>query len=276
MILKTRQRYKSDNGLAYIKSGSGSPIVLIHGVGLRAEAWLNQVPLLSQQHTVYAVDMPGHGESDLLANRDAGLDEYVDAIATWIKNEINAPVIMMGHSMGSMIALNFAIRYSDICSGVAALNSVYRRTFQAKQAVQQRALEMVSNTAVDNVTTPILRWFSKHPRGFEKQMADLCEQWLLAAPATGYARAYQIFSQNDGPEDDALKGLEMPAIFITGDGDANSSGHMSQCMAELCPNGRYAVIENSRHMVQMTHPDEVNQLLAEFVQQCGTHIRSQA
>lgn len=274
MTLITQQRSKSDNGLAYLKFGAGTPIVLVHGVGLRAEAWLNQVAELSQHHTVYAVDMPGHGESDLLDEESAGLNEYVDAIATWIEAEIKEPVIMMGHSMGSMIALNFGIRYKAICTGIAALNSVYRRTPQAEQAVQQRAQDMVKNPAMDKVTTPINRWFNQDPEGFEKQMADLCEQWLLAAPTAGYARAYQIFSQNDGPEDAELAALEMPVIFITGDGDSNSSGTMSERMAALCPNGRYAVIENSRHMVPMTHPDEINQLLAEFIKRCGTQKRN--
>ena len=275
MTSKTQHRYKSDNGLAYIKSGSGAPIVLIHGVGLRAEAWLNQAPMLSQHHTVYSIDMPGHGESDLLSQDDAGLDEYVDTIAAWIKTNIKEPVIMMGHSLGSMIALNFAIRYKPLCAGVAALNSVYRRSPQAAQEVQERAQDMVDNPALDKVSTPILRWFNQNPQGFEKQMADLCAQWLLAAPATGYARAYKIFSQNDGPIDEALTELGMPVTFITGDGDTNSSGQMSERMAALCPNGSYAVIKNSRHMVQMTHPDEINPLLAKFVKQCDTQTRSQ-
>jgi len=275
MTLKTQQRYKSENGIAYLKYGSGSPIVLVHGVGLRAEAWLNQIETLTQRHTVYAIDMPGHGESDLLAEEDSDLDDYVDAIAAWIDSEIREPVIMMGHSMGSMIALNFGIRYKAMCIGIAALNSVYRRTPQAEQAVQQRALDMINNPALDKVTTPIKRWFNRDPQGFEKQMADLCEQWLLAAPTAGYARAYRVFSRNDGPQDEALAALEIPVIFITGDGDSNSSGEMSQRMAALCPNGRYAVIENARHMVPMTHPDEMNQLLAEFIKQCGTQVRNQ-
>lgn len=275
MTLKTQQRYKSSNGLAYFKTGSGTPIVLVHGVGLRAEAWLNQVPLLSQQHTVYAIDMPGHGESELLDQNDAGLDEYVDAIATWIKTEIKEPVIIMGHSMGAMIALNFAVRYKAICSGVAALNAVYRRASEAEKAVRQRALDMVNNPSLDKVTTPVQRWFNQDPQGFEKQMADLCAEWLSAAPMTGYARAYQIFSQNDGPEDEALKALEIPVTFITGDGDLNSSGQMSERMAKLCPHGSYSVIESSRHMVPMTHPDEVNTLLAEFVNQCCKRTRKQ-
>lgn len=275
MISKTQQRYKSDKGIAFLKYGSGAPIVLVHGVGLRAEAWLNQVEILSQQHTVYAIDMPGHGESDLLVEGSAGLEEYVDAIASWIETDIGEPVIMMGHSMGSMIALNFGIRYKALCTGVAALNSVYRRTPQAVQAVQQRALDMVMNPALDKVTTPIKRWFNRDPEGFEKQMSDLCEHWLLAAPAAGYACAYRVFSQNDGPLDEELAALEIPVIFITGDGDSNSSGEMSKRMAALCPNSSYAVIENSRHMVPMTHPEEINQLLAEFIQQCGTQTRNQ-
>ncbi len=274
MTLKTQQRCKSDNGLAYFKSGTGTPIVLVHGVGLRAEAWLHQTSALSQNHLVYAVDMPGHGESDLLPE-DSSLQDYTDTIAQWIANEIKQPVIIMGHSMGSMIALDFATRYQHLCNGVAALNSVYRRSPEAKQAVQQRALDMVKNPEQDRVTTPILRWFNQSPEGFEKEMADLCHDWLSMAPAIGYARAYHIFSQNDGPEDEALVALTIPATFITGDGDANSSGLMSQRMADLCQNGSYAVIDNARHMVQMTHPDEINSLLIEFVAQCSTQMRNQ-
>ncbi|MFT5721364.1 MAG: pimeloyl-ACP methyl ester carboxylesterase [Motiliproteus sp.] len=275
MTLTTQRRYKSANGLAYLKTGSGTPIVLVHGVGLRAEAWLNQAPLLSQQHRVYAIDMPGHGNSDLLDQEDAGLDEFVDAIAAWITAEISEPVIMIGHSMGSMIALNFAMRYPALCTGVAALNAVYRRTPEAVQAVQQRARDMVKNPAFDQVTTPVRRWFSQNPQGLEKQMAGLCAEWLLAAPTTGYARAYQIFSRNDGPPDAALTALEIPVIFITGACDTNSSGQMAERMAALCPYGRYAVIADSRHMLPMTHPEAVNPLLADFIQRCGAQTRSQ-
>lgn len=270
MTLKTQQRYKSDNGIAFFKYGSGAPIVLVHGVGLRAEAWLNQVKMLSQQNTVYAIDMPGHGESDLLVEESADLEQYVDTIANWIKTEIEEPVIMVGHSMGSMISLNFGIRYKALCNGVAALNSVYRRTPQAEQAVKKRAMDMVKNPTLDKVTTPLKRWFNRYPEGFEKQMADLCEQWLLAAPTVGYASAYKVFSQNDGPLDEELAALEIPVTFITGEGDSNSTGAMSKSMAAICPNASYAVIENSRHMVPMTHPEEINQLLAEFIKQCST------
>jgi len=270
MTLKTLQRYKSANGLAYSKSGSGDPIVLVHGVGLRGEAWLQQIPELSKTNTVYAVDMPGHGESELLADDNASLEDYVDAIATWVKEVIQAPVIMFGHSMGSMIALSFAIRHKALCAGVAALNSVYRRSGEAEKAVRLRAKNMAENPGLDRVDAPISRWFSQDALGFEKEMAELCRDWLVKAPMVGYTRAYRIFSENDGPDDKALSELKAPVTFITGDGDSNSSALMSEQMASLCTNGSYTVISDSRHMLQMTHPDELNQLLVQFVEQCKT------
>ncbi|MEH6444766.1 MAG: alpha/beta hydrolase [Oceanospirillaceae bacterium] len=268
MTLTTQQRFKSANGLAYTKCGSGPAIVLVHGVGLCAQAWLNQTSDLCKNNTVYAIDMPGHGESELLAEANADLDEYVDAIAQWIDEELNTAVIMMGHSMGSMIALRFAIAYPLLCRGVVALNSVYRRTDQARIAVQQRAQSMLDNPELDRVSTPILRWFGEAPTGHIKQMAQLCASWLSEAPAIGYAKAYDIFSRNDGPLDSELASIAVPVAFITGDLDSNSSGEMSQKMAHLTPQGSAHVIENSRHMVQLTHPDQINQLLLSFVNEC--------
>lgn len=268
MISKTLQRYKTDNGLAYSKTGEGSPVVLIHGVGLRAESWQSQIEMLSKSHSVYAVDMPGHGESELLED-SAGLEDYVDTIAAWIKSEIKQPVIMMGHSMGSMIALNFATRYASTCVGVVALNSVYRRTAAAKTAVQQRALQMLEHPESVTADAPIARWFTNTDDEFEQQMAALCRHWLNIAPKLGYARAYTIFSQNDGPTDQALAQLNVPILFVTGDGDSNSSPEMSEKMSALCPSGSFAVIENARHMVQMTHPQQMKQLLQEFVARCA-------
>ena len=87
MTLKTLQRSESANGLAFHRSGSGDPVVLIHGVGLRAEAWFQQLPVLTRDHEVFAVDMPGHGDSALLNGTAPSLSAYVDHIASWLESE---------------------------------------------------------------------------------------------------------------------------------------------------------------------------------------------
>ena len=158
MTLITLPRSKSQSGLAYVKSGQGPSLVLIHGVGLRLEAWMHQIETLSDYFTVYAVDMPGHGESALMPQcRD--IPSYTDAIADWIRDEVKTPVLIAGHSMGSMIALNFAIRFPELCVGVVALNSVYRRSDDAKRAVIDRVQQIKESITPDNVTAPVKRWF---------------------------------------------------------------------------------------------------------------------
>ena len=59
MISMILRKNKSQKGIAYIKSGKGDPIILIHGLGLSAECWYKQISFLKKDYTVYALDLPG-------------------------------------------------------------------------------------------------------------------------------------------------------------------------------------------------------------------------
>ena len=75
-MLTTPQRSRARHGAAYVEHGTGEPVLLIHGVGMRLEAWAPQAEALAASHRVIAVDMPGHGESDRLPD-DAQLTDFV-------------------------------------------------------------------------------------------------------------------------------------------------------------------------------------------------------
>lgn len=267
MTLKTLQRFKSPTGLSYVKLGQGPFLVLIHGVGLRLEAWMNQLEDLSKKYTVYAVDMPGHGESDLM-KECTDISKYTDVIARWVKTELKSSVVMIGHSMGSMIALNLAIRYSELCSGVIALNSVYRRSTEAKKAVLARVQQIKHDINAQNVTGPVARWFDHPVQGNDVVYADLCCQWLNQAPLDGYRQAYEVFCLNDGPAESELKALKVPALFLTSRNDPNSLPSMSENMAAICPKGELYIVENARHMAPLTHSNEINTIMIGFALRC--------
>lgn len=267
MTLKTLQRFKSPTGLSYVKLGQGPFLVLIHGVGLRLEAWMNQFEALSKKYTVYAVDMPGHGESDLM-KECTDISKYTDVIARWVKTELKSSVVMIGHSMGSMIALNLAIRYSELCSGVIALNSVYRRSTEAKKAVLARVQQIKHDINAQNVTGPVARWFDHPVQGNDVVYADLCCQWLNQAPLDGYRQAYEVFCLNDGPAESELKALKVPALFLTSRNDPNSLPSMSENMAAICPKGELYIVENARHMAPLTHSNEINPIMIGFTLRC--------
>jgi len=70
-------RSRTAGGAAYVRLGAGAPIVLLHGVGMRIEAWGPQIDRLARQWQVIAVDLPGHGDSAPLAEGATGLADFV-------------------------------------------------------------------------------------------------------------------------------------------------------------------------------------------------------
>ena len=103
-----------------VEEGAGEPVLLIHGVGLRAEAWGPQIRALSASHRVIAVDMPGHGESEALPG-DPRLPDYVAWAARVIQALDLGPVSVAGHSMGSLITAGLAVERPDLVARAALM-----------------------------------------------------------------------------------------------------------------------------------------------------------
>ncbi|WP_299024794.1 alpha/beta hydrolase [uncultured Sulfitobacter sp.] len=257
MTWTIRQR-SSIGPLAAITAGEGPVVLLIHGVGLRAEAWGAQIDALSQTCRLIAVDMPGHGASAALPARPS-LVGFVDAIA----GVLDQPAVVVGHSFGAMIGLDMAIRHPTRVKGVAALNAIYRRDAAAQAAVMARAGSLDGATTADPTAT-LERWFGAHVT--PQRMA--CDGWLRMADPAGYRAAYRVFASHNGPATADLSALHCPALFMTGADEPNSTPAMSREMADLAPNGRAEIIADAAHMAPMTHPARVNTVLSDFIRGC--------
>ncbi len=245
--------------LAAITAGEGPLVLLIHGVGLRAEAWGAQIDALSATCRVIAVDMPGHGGSAPLPATPT-LADFVDAIAACL----DAPAVVVGHSFGAMITLGMAIRHPAQVKGVAALNAIYNRDAAAQVAVQERANSLDGKTTADPAAT-LTRWFGAEASA----QRTACETWLRSADPAGYRAAYRVFAHENGPSASDLAVLHCPALFLTGADEPNSTPAMSCDMAALAPHGRAEIIEGAAHMLPMTHAARVNATLREFITSCS-------
>ena len=262
MTWTTQQRSDAAGGLRWIRRGEGAPVVLIHGVGLRAESWGAQIAALSEQFAVYAIDMPGHGESQGFAHVPV-LADYTDAIAAAIAT-IGAPVAVAGHSMGGIVAMDLAIRHPRLCIGLIAANAIFRRSAEAAAVVRARAAAMPDDAVSD--PAPVLqRWFGADQDG---EPAQACRRWLTSVDPTGYKKAYTVFAGEDGPPDDGLAGLACPALFYTGGDEPNSTPAMSRAMAELAPKGEARILDGATHMMMMTHIEDVNAAMRDFFLNC--------
>ncbi len=256
MIWTIRPRSKT-GALASVTAGNGPLVVLIHGVGLRAEAWSAQIEALAQDYRVVAVDMPGHGESQRFTSPPT-LAAYAQRIA----QVIDEPATVIGHSFGAMIALDLAIRHRAKISGAAALNGIYRRSPEARAAVLARA-DSLDGVSIADPAEPLDRWFGPAP----SEERSACENWLRSADPRGYQDAYRIFAQEDGPRDSDLQTLHCPALFLTGGREPNSTPAMSEQMAALAPQGRAEILTDAAHMAPMTHGPEVNRILTGFLKE---------
>ncbi|MDF1747675.1 MAG: alpha/beta hydrolase [Alphaproteobacteria bacterium] len=265
MTWTTLPRSNSSSGLAWHQRGSGPAVVLIHGVGLRAESWGGILPGLATRHNVYALDLPGHGDSPLLDKANPTVTDYTDQIAASLQ-DIPGPVSIAGHSLGALISLDLAARYREKIHAVAALNSIYRRSPDSAQAVRARANSLTqAQSGRDADPQPTLtRWFGNPPSPANKAANDACYDWLVNGSLPGYAAAYNAFAYSDGPDDAALEKIACPALLLTAAGDPNSTPEMSKALARIIPKGSAHIIEDAAHMAPMTHAKMITNILAEF------------
>jgi len=204
-----------------------------------------------------AFDMPGHGESPLPSSQ-LKLSDYTKAIAA----TISEPAMIVGHSMGGMIALDLAHQYPEKVRGVAALNAIFERTPEAMNAVQTRAAGLDCVSVSDPAQT-LNRWFGNEP---SPERAACCD-WLTGVSPLGYKMAYTAFAHNDGPTRSSLAALSCPALFMTGSEEPNSTPEMSKAMAQLAQNGSAEIVSGAAHMMPMTHVSEVNAALLDFARE---------
>ena len=245
-------RSRSNFGaLKAITAGSGPLVVLLHGVGLKAEAWNAQIDALSGAgYRVIAPDMAGHGASP---SGPASVQQF----AARAKPLLTEPAVIVGHSMGAMLALELAPN----AKAVVALNAIYDRSTAAQAAVKTRA-DALDGTRMPDADPTLRRWFGDTASAAR----TACATWLAEMDPAAYKTAYSVFATSNGPTAKQLKSLPCPALFATGAAEPNSTPDMSRSMAELARQGHCAIIPDAAHMMPMTHADEVNALLLRFLQ----------
>jgi 3-oxoadipate enol-lactonase len=123
--------------LRWFEGGTGDPIVLLHGFGGAASNWTLVAPELAERSCVIVPDLPGHGGSSALPAPPETLDPFADRVAQLLAE----PALVVGHSLGGVVALRLAVRRPElvrglVLAGCAGISSATRSA--------ERALTLVS------------------------------------------------------------------------------------------------------------------------------------
>lgn len=239
-------------------------MVLVHGVGARASFWKPQIAALGKRFDVIAYDMLGHGESSL-PPEEPRLSDYADQLLGLLDHLGIRRAHVIGHSMGGLIAIEFALSHSDRMLSLVAMNAVFCRTSEQRTAVQERVAALDERHTPSDCDSTIARWFGEPVPAAYAAAAATARDFLRTVDPAGYARTYRLFATADAAHRERLATLAAPALFMTAENDQNSSPAMSETMAKLSQRGRALIIPSQRHMMSMTVPNDINRALIDFL-----------
>ncbi len=102
-----------------IDTGEGSPVVMVHGIASSSVTFERLVPLVEPYHRVYAIDLLGFGASPMPEDAEYTVDEHTAALARTIRSlKLREPVVLVGHSLGALIATRYAATHQAKVSKV--------------------------------------------------------------------------------------------------------------------------------------------------------------
>jgi pimeloyl-ACP methyl ester carboxylesterase len=123
--------------LRWFEGGVGDPIVLLHGFGGAASNWTLVAPRLAERANVIVPDLPGHGGSSALPAPPETLDPFADRVAHLLAE----PALVVGHSLGGVVALRLAVRRPELVRGLVLAGSA---GISSATRSAERALTLVS------------------------------------------------------------------------------------------------------------------------------------
>jgi pimeloyl-ACP methyl ester carboxylesterase len=248
---------------AYDVAGEGPDCVFIHGVGLNRRIWAEQVKAFSPFYRVITYDLAGHGRSDTLRG-PLTLDDFAKQLLALADAVDSQRLHLVGHSLGALIAIEFALKYPDRVIALVAMNAVFHRSDAQRRAVAERALRLERGEAGNLAGATITRWFGDPVPDELAVSADTVRNMLMTTGPEGYAVAYRLFAEADTAHAGRLSGLRRPALFMTGSDDPNSTPEMSAAMAAQCADAELAIIDGERHMMLLTSAEAVNDRILRF------------
>ncbi len=243
--------------------GSGPPVVLIHGVGMDMTAWEEVRTRLATDFDVITYDTIGHG-AGIQPPGPYTIQQYAQQLKNIVLKLKAEPCLVVGFSMGGLIAEQFAISHPGDVRALVVLNSVFNRSSGERAAAMARVVAAETATEFVGLAAGLKRWFTPafheaHPEVVQRICAEMSANDLAA-----FAAAYRVFATADGELLPRIADIACPALIVTGEDDERSTVAMAEQLAARLPQGKSMTIPGQRHMTPIEVPGAVAQIIREF------------
>ena len=263
---------------AFIHTGSGPALLLIHGIGDSSDTWREVIPALAQRYTVIAPDLLGHGRSDK-PRGDYSVAAYANAMRDLISMLGIERVTVVGHSLGGGVAMQFAYQYPERCERLVLVAS-------GGVSAEVSTLLRLAATPNSDLVMPLLtlsgsrsvtQWLCKLLRRFNADLgvdADDLLRMLDTLPDIMARRAFlrTLRSAVDW-RGQAITMLDrcyltqsVPTLLVWGSRDAIIPMEHARVASAAMPNSRMEIFEGAGHFPFRTDPERFVEAIECFME----------
>jgi 3-oxoadipate enol-lactonase len=236
-----------------------APLVFLHGVGGGKAVWDRQMEHFGALgYRCTAWDQSGYGQSPMV-------DPYTfESIAGALNDVLKEPSVIVGHSMGGLVAQEFYVRYPGKVTALAlcftsaafAAGSDFAKHFVAARIGPLDAGKTMGEIAKDVMP-------AQRGRITDKDGLQRAERIMASIPPATYRKAVQIITTFDRRAD--LPRIAVPALLVAGSDDVTAPAQLMGGMAQKIPGAEFVVLRGCGHLGPLDQPEEFNKVLEGFL-----------
>jgi 3-oxoadipate enol-lactonase len=249
-------------GLHYESQGDGPAVVFVHGLGGTSNVWHAQKATLSRSFRVITYDLSGSGRSDRAA-RSVSLEGWADELAGLMDHAGVAEAVIVGHSLGTVVAQKFAAKYPPRAKAVVLAGALVELGPAGKEGFTKRAETVEKEGMIGVADTVMTGALSPGTREGNPALAGMVREMLLSNEPACYAAACRALIAGSAKEDQAK--VRCPTLLVVGDQDPVTPLALQRQIASAIPNSRIRVVPNTAHLTMLETPGAFNAILLEFL-----------
>ena len=262
---------------AFVKTGSGPVLLLLHGLGCDHTTWSPVIDTLARRYTVIAPDLLGHGRSDK-PRADYSVGGYANGMRDLLTVLGIDKVTVAGHSFGGGVAMQFAYQFPERTERLVLVASggLGPQVSPLIRAVStpgfHPAMGLLTMPGVRHAAGIGLRGLSRLPSTWTRDLDEVAEIYeSFRDPAARHAIRHVVKAVVDwrgqivSMADRAYLTQEMPMAVVWGEHDRVIPLSHAEKAAQLAPGARVRVIPNAGHFPHKDHPQRFARIVHEFV-----------
>jgi len=257
------------------------PIILLHGFGASSGHWRNNIPALSEQHTVYALDLLGFGASEKPPTLYQ-VNLWVEQVFEFWRTFIHHPAVIVGNSIGSLIGLIAAQKHPEMARGVVAISLPDLAELEALVPPVIRPIKQWMESVIGSLLAKPLFYLVRQPKVIEfvlknlvyidRQFVDAELVEIITAPAQERQAAEAFLWINRGassPESapnvkQAIEQLRVPMLILWGTQDRLIPIRVGRKLANR-PSVSMVELSGLGHCAHDENPAMINQAIMSWI-----------